>query len=675
MANNNFDFPGVTLQQVFEGSVVGSVGKLSAVCVGEQYKLHRADSADAASLIPQTDTNRYITGTEFRLQAIPGISKYGKVDTDTSTQHLVAKNAVFTYASKVGITLEGSDPDNDSSNAVLFDGIVLADGSGKYADAMFGNRGVKVGDPAVLTYTPENGTETTIETYIVGIQATSENTGYDTLVFDYATLPAGVDNIVVNFGVYADASFEAADGAVTIIQGTTSQEVIIAATLQTELQEVGLSGTLYSCDALYLEYRERTQEYVGKVGYVADPEEVANVLGEVHPENPLAMAVYAAVKASNGVFVYFTAVAPESTSDAHMVDAYNSAFGFLENYTNIYSVIPVTNNASVIAAALKSAEATEGEESKIRRTVWYGVDSPTEVITVSISSTFTAGSITDGKQTLVFPRSVFANVGFKEGDVLNIGNAEYPIEALRTQSVTVANTTGIAIAAADTAVAVRIIRKSPNADDITDAIVASKISSSYRAQCVWSEGGYINGYKVPNYVLAAAAAGMRSYEEVQRPLSNLGYSFITIEETAGLTKTQLIRMGSNGIWIIGNNDDGLAINRKQVTTAASGNLNKDEESIVANADEIALSVANLGKDKVGCSNISSDMITVLRLDLSSVMNSKTKNATSVYVGPQLIDWELVRMWQDEVHADWIWAEFTCEPPKPFNKFKMVMRVI
>ena len=48
---------------------------------------------------------------------------------------------------------------------------------------------------------------------------------------------------------------------------------------------------------------------------------------------------------------------------------------------------------------------------------------------------------------------------------------------------------------------------------------------------------------------------------------------------------------------------------------------------------------------------------------------------SAYIGPQLLDWELLNLYQDTVNRDHVYANFTCEPPKPFNKFVMNMRVI
>ena len=144
-------------------------------------------------------------------------------------------------------------------------------------------------------------------------------------------------------------------------------------------------------------------------------------------------------------------------------------------------------------------------------------------------------------------------------------------------------------------VKVSFIKTNPVQSDIVDAVVAKRYVSSYRAQCVWADGVLFNGQLVDNYAIAAAAAGMRAFEPCQRPLSNLPYNFFSVMDRHGLTKTSLKSIASNGIWIIDNNNNDVPVNMRQLTTAASNNINIDEESIVANADEIAISMSTVGE--------------------------------------------------------------------------------
>lgn len=216
-----------------------------------------------------------------------------------------------------------------------------------------------------------------------------------------------------------------------------------------------------------------------------------------------------------------------------------------------------------------------------------------------------------------------------------------------------------------------------NAVRVVDLISLKKtVSASYKAQAVWADGATYNGESIPNYILAAAPAGMRSYQPCHRPLSNLGYNFITLKESHGFTRSQLKQVGAEGIWIIGNNQDDFAINLRQLTTAAANDINKDEESIIACVDDISLGLCRLGEDKVGCSNITPIMLMALTDAIKVYMDSKLVNTTSnPYIGPQLVAWNLDSIYQDTIQRDHVYATITCEPPKPFNQFKMTLRVI
>ena len=215
------------------------------------------------------------------------------------------------------------------------------------------------------------------------------------------------------------------------------------------------------------------------------------------------------------------------------------------------------------------------------------------------------------------------------------------------------------------------------ADKVAELITKRQArSTSERAVCVWADGLYVNGELVPNFVGAAAAAGMRAYEPAQRPLSNLGYPFLSVSESSGFTNSQLKDLGRNGIWIIANNTDGLPINKRQITTAVSNNINKDEESIIANADTVALALCYVGKNLVGCSNITPEMIEDLRFQIELVLSTFSVNRTgSVYIGPQLLSYNVVSVYQDTVNLDHIYADIEITPPKPFNRFHMTLRIL
>jgi hypothetical protein len=313
--------------------------------------------------------------------------------------------------------------------------------------------------------------------------------------------------------------------------------------------------------------------------------------------NKMALACYLALSAAPGYPVYYVLI-KESGSDG---SDFVQAIDFLAKYPEIYSIVPLTTNATKLKACLTAVvNDSEDAESKIRRTLWCGV-----------------------------------------------------------------TTTGATAAAATT-----------NIISAKAAIVGSGATGAYRCQVVWSPGAVYGGQAIPADCLAAAPAGMRSYEPSYRPISNLGYSSFSVSDTLGFTRTQLEQIGAQGVWIIDSNFDGTPVNKKQVTAEASDNLNKTEESIVANIDSIALTLCHVGEDIVGNSNISPVLLKVLSDTITNIMDQYLINSTgNAYVGPQLLSWSLDALYQDPVVLDHVYAVITCEPPKPFNRFIMTVRVV
>ena len=87
-------------------------------------------------------------------------------------------------------------------------------------------------------------------------------------------------------------------------------------------------------------------------------------------------------------------------------------------------------------------------------------------------------------------------------------------------------------------------------------------------------------------------------------------------------------------------------------------------------------LCRIGEDIVGCSNITPALIKALSDTITGVMEKYTVNLTgNVYVGPQLLSWSLDAIYQDPQALDHIIAVITCEPPKPFNRFIITVRVV
>lgn len=590
MAIKDFEFPGVELHQEFVEVPATGVSQLGVAVVGYQYKL-----------LPYNEFVYGGTATTINLLDVPGYSEDEYIDTSAGAPHgiIVQDATVLNYTATSSSTelktVPASSPvaDNGKSATVTFDNYLQA---GTASTAAFGDYKPQIGD-AVEVYVGSATTGTAgLITAIAGKTATVE-----------------VNAATVSFAagtVSQVAFFTQAEG---VIDSVTVTETSITFPANATVAISGKTTTVALQDGTYdllLKYRDAGNTYDGKLGAVDSLETIRSIFGAIRPENPMAVALAFALRAANGNGVYFTTTSTDATSAAGTLDAEVAAFetaaGILEKYDYVYSIVPVfgaaagtANKEAIIQALITMAEKTgKDNESKIRRSIWYGL----------------------------FPTT----------------SGEYATKSLVDQLIK----------------------------------TRKDIGASYRAQAVWADDPIYAGGVVDTSAVAAAAAGMRSYEPTYRPISNLPYTFFSLGDNAKLTKLDLKALGQEGIWLVDNNYDGTPVNLRQVTTAVSNNLNKDEESIVANADSIALTLCHVGENLVGCSNISPALLTALQDTIKGIMDRYLLNLTgNVYVGPQLLSWSLDALYQDPVQLDHIYATITCEPPKPFNRFVMTLRIV
>ena len=585
MAYPNFKFPGVELTQEFVDTPVTGVSALGVAVIGQKYVARNAYTANPTVEVEYTGSS--VSRTLAQLPADFTVTLTGAtVDATAGTQTLVAVDGKFEEIAITGGTLTLSTGSSSTHTFPLTGATKALEG--KSIDV--------------------TKSSTVYTGYISGVDV-SGATPTVTAQFDQAFSGGSVTNSLI---------YSVMTTPVDVTGATTasSQSVFLGAngtlTLPANLlQRTGKSSTglwtygkaLKGGSKFQVYYRAKVDTTKYTLGTVASMSEIAEQLGAPGANNPLALAAAAALSTSNGNVVYYVATL---TNVDDPVLKYTGALDFLSKNAEVYSIVPdveadaadsgsSTNNQIIKGLLAQVVASSEDKESKIRRTLWYGVRNPSVVDRSALISTIL-------------------------GNKLDI--------------------------------------------------------ASYRAQAVWADDALYNGEVIPNSAVAAAAAGMRAGQPVHRPISNLGYTFFSIAERYGLTQSELKQLGENGIWIVGPNFYGTPINMRQITTDTSGNLMLFEESMVSNVDNIALSLCHLGENMVGCSNISPALITALTDGITTVMTSKTRNNTgSDLIGPQLLGWSLDSIYQDSVLRDHVYATMTCEPPRPFNRFVMTLRVV
>ena len=651
MAIPNFEFPGITLTQSFSTATPPDIATLGTACIGPNYRLHRADVPGEQAKIEAEYTGSQLVTDIPNKYTVKG--EY--IDYSEAKQRLVV-SGIYKYAGISG-TLKV-----DKGIGTIVTEVILAHGNGNQANEQFGTRGVLEGDPIVVTTTG-------------GARVVATVIGFSSVSVPEHSLPTGSLNAVVidNIGelsneaevtagicVPGKAEYSPSASTFSMSEGKVTINANLPLDISNIIDKAETTATLVG-GSLYLEYRERNLSYVGTRGSVSSREEVERVVGAVHPDNPLGFALAAAVEAAGGTTVYFTATADES------VDAYYNAADCLGGYADVYSLVPATDDADVIKKLAGYVEAvSSNERSKIRRSLWYGLDTRDELTLYEgrASKLSAEGGLTPIQ---LEDATVFRRTPYQKGDVLRIDGKDYDIK-----STNLYNTAYVA----DSAIVVEnktvtLVRTAPTTAQTTEDIISRIGTSGNRFVCVWADGLAFNGIECPNYIGAAAAAGMRCHEVAWRPLSCLTYPNLAVLGKHGITYSQLEQIASNGVWVIANNSNGIACNMKALTTAASGNINLDNQCITSNVDEIALTISHTGEDLVGSSNISDTLLLLIEDTVSASLSNRMTNAPNMAVGPQLVSYTVksVRRVLDNVYMD-----LEIEPPAPYNRLSLSLLV-
>ena len=672
----NYSDPIVTLNQVYKASEEGIAPTLGACVIGPHYIVRkhedfgsalRLDSADNYSSNSYTTAYSYAAGLAARPYPARETADSG---VDTATAKVLVKNAKLlykTFTAGAGTVIATFDTDEVSgvdTFSVTENGVAF-----KFRDPYADGSAVmpQAGDIIILTYTVgSDSAEALTETTIAGFM--KENGSYTKCVTTKSLEAGAVISKIEMLRVadcYVDGtSIAATDSMIAVLGSAVSEKINIGSD---EANNYPIYG-----GAFYAEYRVFSKKFATNFGYAASTDYLEEVLGKICPENPLGIAVANAIEESAGNFVYFVGLESDPSDSVELVSAYTKAADLIADKDSIYGIVPCTSSAAVAEALLQFVEKQSSEEVPYFKYLSIGVDIPetTQMLpTKEVSLEIGAVSSDSGYTKIVFTTSALLQVGtIVAGDIFKFGQFEAPIKKSNHKNaiwldgdymVSVNNPANRPIA---------IFKKLTNNADIIQAIVDAKPFANKRCSFCIADGAVYNGtMEVPNYCVAAALAGKRSGSEPHAPLSNVAMKAITCTEKHGFTASQSKVLGANGFWRVGMREDGTCISRRQLTSAATGDVNYDEQSIVCNMDSIALSLKVTGRDLVGNTNISPVLLNILEAELNNKLD-QFKVYTNDFIGPQLLSGQILSIKQDAVYKDRIYADLEGEPPKPFNRF-------
>jgi len=443
---------------------------------------------------------------------------------------------------------------------------------------------------------------------------------------------------------------------------------------------------------LYLQYRAWLPTYVSEFGSINDTASIPTTLGTLHPDNPLAWGVFMALQNSNGQEVRFTAV-----SDPLDVQAWLTVLDVVGDRVDLYNLVPLTFDQSVLDAYSALAKDQSGEEVGRWRAVVLGVRADRTKPVVDASSTtdkeealatISDDPLTSGTQytRLSVPanNAKFVTKGVRAGDKVRyfyttdgfnrVSYTEYTVNSVISEnSINLKSGPAAPVAVAQK---VEIWRSQNNTEYST--FVAEKCGkySSPRVVAIANDNVTLSAYSgQPSYYLAAAVAGLRSGVNPHQGLTSVSLSGVDYigEAITNMNVAQLNTIAGSGGWIIIKAEDGSFINRHAVTTDNT-DLNRREEQVRTNVDNMSYAFRRGLVPYIGRTNVTSGTLTDIDITLRGIGDGFKSDIGFANIGPQLIDYEIVELRQHAVLKDHVVAVINLTIPYPLNNIDLKLVV-
>lgn len=453
-------------------------------------------------------------------------------------------------------------------------------------------------------------------------------------------------------------------------------------------------GGLYS--TVYVTYRALLQTFVSDIQTISDASSVADVLGEISVDNPLALGVYYALLNSNGTEVKYMGV---PTND---IDGYSVVLDKATGRRDLYTFVPMTKDREILALIESHVDAQSTETRGKWRIAFFNGESSSLLARIDAGETYPDGGTSEyeaadllatvlddpnssGTQyTLVtwdsdaYPNGGgFVDMGVRAGDIFRtnyrgdgFGGAaydDYIVDAvLSNQQLRLLSGLSKKISVASKFSVHRSLTRSEEA--ATYAKNAGRYSNR-RVYFVWPDViEDAAGVQIPGFYACAAIAGLISGVVPQQGLTNLelnGFSEVS-RTTDYFSESQLNTMAEAGIWIIDRDPDtGAIFNRHELSTDNT-DLKKKELMVVKNVDSMSYTFLIQLAPLIGVSNVTPRALAQIRRQISGTIDFLIANGATPTLGGQLIAAEIVSIRQHEVNLDQAVVVLNLTLPYPLN---------
>lgn len=452
-------------------------------------------------------------------------------------------------------------------------------------------------------------------------------------------------------------------------------------------------GTVLSAD-LYITFRELIDSASDTIHTLTYSTEVADALGTVSPDNPLAQGVYNAALNSGGQVIRYMAV---PSNDA---EGYNRVLNAATLTKEVYFLVPMTQDAALLDLVQAHVNSMSAPTTKRWRIAFVSAKIP------EVDPIYTAEATTDGHDFQAIVTSIntvkkTAEVEFvvKRGDdwiadpdtrfkkdlrkkdvlVLKFKHQEWGkyvpqeymiLDIMSNSKLRVSDPNG-ELTVTTVGEKAEVNHPYTNAEK---AEVIRNLSSSFADRRIYNVFPPIftgSGVQQTGEFAAACVAGLVSSCLPQQPVTNL--ELVGIDDVPLTYQTfshyDLNTMASGGTFIVMQDlpNDQVYIRHQISTDYEANNLNTAELSITKNLDSISFYFDNLLSPYIGKYNITPELLDVLRNVITSGLVSLESTAWGLY-GPQIIaeGTEILLLEQDSMLKDHVNCNLKLNLPYPFN---------
>ena len=451
-----------------------------------------------------------------------------------------------------------------------------------------------------------------------------------------------------------------------------------SAGLTAAVEGAGYCPLLNGIGTIYPEFRVNVKSVespeIVTINSVADIQEN---FGTIDIDNDLAYACYTALTGAAGREIY--AVRTNGTDKA----AFAEAVKVTEFDSSLYSFTPLTNDPEIMDVVVSfNAKMSQPDVKMWRRTI-LGIDSPGEY---TVTSKDNAGhdlivSVSGGIVTPSASMNIdFTNLGlFKSytklgaGDIVEINSKRYTVAGTPTADQLVLTDSSVNITSARAT-----LKKAASVENTIEYVGAiAKYFNTRRALVVFCDGGTIATddatLVVSNKYIASEIAGLSSAVVPQQSITHTEVSSISraTRMYSLYTNDDMDDLAVQGVLVVTQDYKSLPCYiRHQLTTEMDkGNLYY-EDSCTRNLDNISYKVADIVNTFVGRANVTVPALRKLKVQLTAALTDFTNDTTDELIGPSLVDWSDLEVYQDPTFKDRVIVKVKLYLPLPMNNIKV-----